>query len=100
MLVAVFVNLQVLLKLSEVGLKLFDPLSILQLLGHELLGELLHIGRFHLLIDEGEVLLVELEVGVHELHEEEVVVVDEGGQSRLGIEGGALRVALIGDLLS
>lgn len=90
MLVAVFIYLQILLKLAEVGLKLFDPLPILQLLGHELLGELLHIGCFHLLTDEGKVLLVELEVGVHELHEEEVVVVDKGGQSCLGIEGGAL----------
>lgn len=53
MLIAVFINLQVLLKLSEVALKLLDPLPILQLLGHKLLGELLHIGCLHLLVDEG-----------------------------------------------
>ena len=100
MLVAVLVRLQVVLELREVALEFLDPLPVLQLLGHQLLSELLHVWRFHLLVDESQVLLVELEVGLHELHEEEVVVVDEGAQPSLGFEGRALRVAFVGDLLS
>lgn len=101
MLVAIFVHLQILPELGKVSLKILDLLSILELLSHELFGELLHIGCLHhLLIDKSEVLLVEFEVRLQKFHEEEDVVVDEGGQSGLSIYGGTLGVTLIGDLVS
>ena len=58
------------------------------------------VGFFEFFWGEGSGLIIEFEESLSKLEEEEVVVVDEGGDAGLGVEGGVVGVSLVGDFVS
>lgn len=100
MLIVCFIELVVLAHLGDELFELFDFELVLE----GLVGDLPNLGRqvrlFELLVGHRDALLVELKVCFNELQEEEIIVVDEGGQPGLGVQSGAAGVALVGDFFS
>ena len=100
MLIRVYVDIKVVFELTEEAFKLFDLLPVFQLLRHEILGKLLGLKYLCLFLDEGGVLVIELEVSLNKLHEEELVIADKLVDARLSILGGVFLVAFIGNLVA
>ncbi len=93
--IVLFIQLEILGVLCNILLKLLDSLATL----HRLVSYLPHldleIGLLELFVGHGNALFIEFEVGFNKLHEKEIVVVDEGGESGLGVQSGAVRVTLV-----
>jgi hypothetical protein len=77
MLIVVLINFQVFPELSKIALKLFDFLPVLKFFGLQLHKEGLNVLSFRLLIDVGNVLIIEFEVSLDKLHEKKVVITDK-----------------------
>ncbi len=77
MLIVVFINLQVFLELSKVTLKLFYLLPIFEFFGLQLHKKGLNALSFSLLVDVGNILIIEFEVRLDKLHEKKIVIADK-----------------------
>ncbi len=100
MLIVALVELQVLAHLMNVLFKLFDFLSVFDRLSGDLSHLCRHIGVFKFVVGHGKAVFIELKESFNKLKEEEVVVVEKGVDSVLGVDGGAVGVAFIGDFIS
>jgi hypothetical protein len=80
------IKLEVLTALHHVLLELLYLLTTLGGLDHYLTHLCLQVHLLQTLVRHCHALLVELKVRLHKLHEEQVIVTYEGGQSGLGVE--------------
>ena len=100
MLIVGLIYLDIVLEVGDDSLKLFDFLSVLQFLVGDVLGEGLHVVGLQFLVKKGEILFIKFKVGLDKFHKKQIVIINKGGESLLGIEGGCLGVPLIVDLLT
>lgn len=89
--------------LAHLGYELFELLDFQPVL-ERLVSDLPHLGwqvwLLELLTGHRDAFLIELKESFNELQEEKIVVIDERGETGLGVESGAARMSLISDFIT